>query len=159
VMVSVSGILSAISNDKSLVLFSTIALASGDSSILISRLNLTRKQYYSRMSDLTNAGVIRRKNGKYFLTSLGKVVYEAQELIGKAVEFYSKLQAIDSIETPKFPAAEVLTIIDSLIQNSKIKEILINAQHDNDCNFAANEKTYNQEIMISAPTQHSRMHR
>lgn len=158
-MVSVSGILSAISNDKSLVLFSTIALASGDSSILISGLNLTRKQYYSRMSELTNAGVIRRKNGKYFLTSLGKVVYEAQELIGKAVELYSKLQAIDSIETPKFPAAEVLTIIDILIQNSKIKEILINAQHDNDYIFAANEKTYNQGIMISAPTQHSRMHR
>jgi predicted transcriptional regulator len=84
-MVSVSGILSAISNDKSLVLFNTIALAGGDTSILISRLNLTRKQYYSRMSDLTNAGVIRRKNGNYFLTSLGKVVYDAQELIGKAV--------------------------------------------------------------------------
>lgn len=155
-MVLVSGVLSAISNDKSLVLFKTIALASGDSSILISRLNLTRKQYYSRMSDLTNAGVIRRKNGKYFLTSLGKVVYEAQELIGKAVEFYS---AVDSIETPKFPAAEVLKIIDSLIQNSRIKQILINAQYDNDYIFAANEKTYNQEIMISAPTQHSRMHR
>jgi hypothetical protein len=52
-MVSVSDSLSAISNDKSLVLFNTIALASEDSSILISRLELTRKQYYSRMSELT----------------------------------------------------------------------------------------------------------
>ena len=78
---AVSDVLSAISDDKSLVLFNTIALASGDSSILISRLDLTRKQYYSRMSDLINAGLIRRKNGKYYVTSLGKVVYKAQELM------------------------------------------------------------------------------
>jgi predicted transcriptional regulator len=96
-MVSVSETLSTICNDKSLVLFNTIALAGGDSSILISRLNLTRKQYYSRMSDLTNAGLILRKNGKYFLTSFGKVVYEAQDLIGKAIQHLSKLKAIDSI--------------------------------------------------------------
>lgn len=154
-MVSVSGTLSAISNDKSLVLFNTIALASGDSSILISRLNLTRKQYYSRMSDLTNAGVIRRKNGKYFLTSLGKVVYEAQELIGKAVQYYSKLQAIDSIETPEFPAAELSKIIDGLIKNSKIKEILISAERHPNYIAGVNENTQNKELMISAPTQHS----
>ncbi|MDQ6863801.1 MAG: hypothetical protein M3044_08245 [Thermoproteota archaeon] len=59
-MSSVSVILSAISDDKSLLLFNTIALASGDSSILISRLKLTRKQYYSRMLDLINAGLVRR---------------------------------------------------------------------------------------------------
>lgn len=154
-MVSVSGTLSAISNDKSLVLLNTIALASGDSSILISRLNLTRKQYYSRMSDLTNAGVIRRKNGKYFLTSFGKVVYEAQELIGKAVQYYSKLQAIDTIETPEFPAAELNKIIDGLIKNSKIKEILISAERDHNYNAGVNKNTQNKELMISAPTQHS----
>src|SRR2546430_5396191 len=114
-MVSVSGTLSAISNDKSLVLFNTIALASGDSSILISRLNLTRKQYYSRMSNLTNAGLVLRKNGKYFLTSFGKVVYEAQELIGKAILYSLKLKAIDSIESPEFPDEEHNKIIDTLI--------------------------------------------
>lgn len=80
-MVSVSDSLSAISNDKSLVLFNTIALATEDSSILIGRLRLTRKQFYSRMSELTKAGLIRRRNGKYFLTSFGRIVYGAQELI------------------------------------------------------------------------------
>ena len=95
-MVSVSDTLSAISDDRSMVLFNTITLASGDSSILISRLNLTHKQYYSRMSDLINAGLVRRMNGKYFVTSFGKVVYKAQELIGMAVRYSSKLKAIDS---------------------------------------------------------------
>jgi len=84
-MVSVSECLSAISDDKSLVLFNTIALSNGDSTILVSRVQLTRKQYYSRMSELINSGLISRKNGKYLLTSFGKIVYEAQKLIWKAV--------------------------------------------------------------------------
>src|SRR5437660_11027662 len=123
-MVSVCDTLSSISNDKSLVLFNTIALAGGDRSVLISRLNLTRKQYYSRMSDLTNAGLILRKNGKYFLTSFGKVVYEAQELIGKALQHLSKFKAIDSIESAEFPVSELSKVIDTLITNNKLKEII-----------------------------------
>ncbi len=124
-MVSVSDTLRAISNDKSLVLFNTIALAGGESSILISRLNLTRKQYYSRMSDLTNAGLILRKNGKYFLTSFGRIVYEAPELIGNAVQHLSKLKAIDSIECAEFPASELSKLINTLITNNELKEILV----------------------------------
>jgi predicted transcriptional regulator len=148
-MVTVSDILSAISDDKSLVLFNTIAIASGDSTILISRLNLTRKQYYSRMFDLINAGLVRRMNGKYFVTSFGKVVYKAQDLIGMAVRFSSKLKAIDSIESPEFPAAELSKIIDTLISNSEIKEILVSPQSNNDIP-AEYEIAYNKELRVSA---------
>jgi predicted transcriptional regulator len=146
---SVSNILSAISDDKSLVLFNTIALASGDSDILISRLNLTRKQYYSRLSDLINAGLIRRINGKYFTTSFGKVAYKAQELIGTAVQYSSKLQAIDSVESPKFPPLELSKIIDTLISNSEIKEILVSRQRNNNIP-AENEIIYNKELLVLA---------
>ena len=144
-MLSVSDTLGAISNEKSLVLFNTIALAGGDSSILVKRLNLTRKQYYSRMSDLTNAGLILRKNGMYFLTSFGKVVYEAQDLIGKAVQHLSKLKAIDSIESAEFPASELSKVIDTLIENSEIKEILISRQSNNKIE---NEIPYNKEQIV-----------
>ena len=88
-------------------IFNTIALAGGDSSILISRLNLTRKPYYSRLSGLINAGLVRRTNGKYFITSFGKVVYKAQELIGMATQYSSKLQAIDSVESPEFSSCRI----------------------------------------------------
>jgi predicted transcriptional regulator len=148
-MVSVSDTLSAISDDKSLVLFNTIALASGDTSILISRLNLTRKQYYSRLSDLINAGLVRRMNGKYFVTSFGKVVYKAQELIGMAAQYSSKLQAIDSVESPKFPAAELSKIIDTLIDNSEIKEILAGRLRNNNIP-TENELAYNRELLVPA---------
>ena len=153
-MASVSDILSSISDDKSLVLFNIITLASGDSSILISRLNLTRKQYYSRMFDLINAGFVRRINGKYFVTSFGKVVYKAQELIGMAVQYSSKLKAIDSVESPEFPAAELSKIIDTLISNSEIKEILVSRQRNNDIP-AECEKAYNRELLVPATKRSS----
>jgi predicted transcriptional regulator len=144
---SVTDTLKAISDDKSLVLFNTIALASGDSTILIRRLNLTRKQYYSRIFDLINAGLVRRINGKYFVTSFGKVVYKAQELIGMAAQYSSKLKAIDSVESPEFPAAELSKIIDTLISNSEIKEILVSRQRNN--NISA-EIAYNRELLVPA---------
>ncbi len=43
-------------------------------------------------------GIVRRKNGKHFLTAFGKVVYDAQSTVRKPVESYWKLKAIDSID-------------------------------------------------------------
>ena len=97
-LMSVSNILRAISDDKYIVLFNTIALASGDSDILISSLKLTRKQYYSRISVLIKAELVKRQNGKYFLTSFGKMVYDFQAKVGHAVANYWKLKAVDSFE-------------------------------------------------------------
>lgn len=151
-MVSVSYSLSAISNDKSLVLFNTIALANEDSSILISRLELTRKQYYSRMSVLTKAGLIRRRNGRYFLTSFGRIVYDAQELIGNAIQYSLKLKAIDSIDTLEFPVEERNKLIDTLINNNEIKELLV-SRHRNNNIPAEKEIAQNKEIIVSRLTK------
>ena len=98
-MVSPTDILGAISDDRSLLLFNAIALSNSESSdILATRLNLTRKQYYSRMSELVRTNLVNRRNGKYFLTSLGKIVYDAQTTIRKAIADYWKLKAIDELE-------------------------------------------------------------
>ncbi|HET7147518.1 MAG TPA: hypothetical protein VFI73_03380 [Candidatus Nitrosopolaris sp.] len=93
---------------------------------------------------MINAGLVRRINGKYFVTSFGKVVYKAQELIGMAAQYSSKLKAIDSIESPNFPATELSKIIDTLITNREIKEILISRQWNN--NIPA-ETACNKELL------------
>jgi hypothetical protein len=131
---SISDTIKAISDDNSLALFNTVALASGSSGILKTTLNLTRRQYYSRMSGLIYAGLVIRKNGKYFLTSFGRLVYEAQTIIGKAVKAYWKLKAIDSFETSfgsaRLPTQEYSRIIDTLMEgNNEIKEILKNMRN------------------------------
>ena len=58
---SIANVLKVISDDNSLVLFNTIALAPGDSDILKTTVKLTRKQYYSRMSGLVMAGLVKER--------------------------------------------------------------------------------------------------
>jgi predicted transcriptional regulator len=121
-----SEVLRVIMDDKSLSLFDTIAFSSANSDIIINRLGLTKKQYYPRIYELRKAGLIRKSNTKYRLTSFGKVVYEAQKLIGKGMQNYWKLKAIDSIESVEISTDERDKIIDTIIETEEIKNILIN---------------------------------
>ncbi|HET7148742.1 MAG TPA: hypothetical protein VFI73_09625 [Candidatus Nitrosopolaris sp.] len=123
---SISNILKAIADDTSLVLFNTIALAGGDSDILITRLGVTRKQFYSRMSNLQKTGLISRTNRRYMLTSFGFIIYDAQMTIGRATSTYWNLKAIDSLESHELPADERNKIINTLIENQDIVKILVN---------------------------------
>ena len=124
---SITDILKKISDDKTLILFNSIALSNGDKYIRLKEMNLTTKQYYSRISGLINAGLIKRHKGKYFLTLLGKVVYDTQMTIGKALTYYWKLKAIESIEMSsgvRLPKEELTQLISALIDNHSIKDIL-----------------------------------
>jgi hypothetical protein len=124
---TVMDVLKTIADDKSLVLFNTIALSNGGIDIWISALELTRKQYYSRLSALLKAGLVKRESGKYSLTTFGIIVYYTQEIIGKAVDQHWKLKAIDSIRASgnsELPQEQFHTIIDKLITNQEIKNIL-----------------------------------
>ena len=130
-LISMTDILKTLSDDKALVLFNTIALANGESEIQIRKMGLTTKQYYSRISKMINANLIRRKNGRYFMTLLGKIVYEAHMTIGKALNYYWKLQALDSIQTSStagLPKEEISKLVDTLIDDYQIKDILLKTQ-------------------------------
>jgi hypothetical protein len=76
---------------------------------------------------LVKANLINRRNGKYFLTSLGKIVYTAQTIIAKALHDYWRLKAIDELELAEqdIPKEEYHKIIDLLIDNEKIREGLV----------------------------------
>jgi predicted transcriptional regulator len=84
------------------------------------------------MSALTNADLITRKNGKYFLTSFGKVVYEAHTLIGRARQNYWKLKAFDAIESSNAALApeERGRLINSLIEDNDLKQILLSSNEN-----------------------------
>jgi hypothetical protein len=152
---SIADVLKVISDDNSLVLFNTIALAPGDSDILKTTVKLTRKQYYSRMSGLINAGLVTRKNGDYFVTSFGKIVYDAQLMIGKAVESYWKLKALDSFKlsssaSPQLPAEEYNKVIDVLMNGKdEIKNILRKFDNKNDIGDPQKETIYTQQLIPS----------
>jgi predicted transcriptional regulator len=118
-------VLKSISDDESLELFRFIANNDSDSESLRNRTRMTRKQYYSRMSRLMKAGLIKRKNGKHNLTAFGRVIYDTQITIENAINNYWKLKAIDSLEmSDDLPVEERKKLIDNLIENNGIREIL-----------------------------------
>jgi hypothetical protein len=123
-----AAIINAISDVQSLDLFKAIAHTSADSDILTKKARLTRKQYYSRMSRMTKVGLIQRKHGRYFLTSLGKVTYQAQTMIENALTDYWKLKAIDSLDSSTstgLSQEEYDKILNTLIDDHQIKQILL----------------------------------
>jgi hypothetical protein len=126
---SIGTVLKKISDDKALILFNSIAVSSSnnDRSFPPKEMNLSTKQFYSRISSLLKAGLIKRHRGKYVVTLLGKVVYDSQMIIGKTLSYYWKLKAIESIEMSGsgLPNEERTQLINALIDNHQIKDILI----------------------------------
>jgi predicted transcriptional regulator len=72
---SFPGVLKSISDDKSLSIFQLIADVNSNGEIILKKLGLTRKQYYSKISTMMKAGLIKRQSRKYRLTPFGKVIY------------------------------------------------------------------------------------
>jgi hypothetical protein len=137
--VSIEDIFGALSDNKALVLFNTIAIAedvdNGGSNchqIQIRKLGLTTRQYYSRLSRLTETGLIRRLNGRYFLTLLGKMIYDIHLTTCKVLSYHWKLKAIESIQMSnpigmKLPEEEFSKLVDTLIDDFKIKNMVTKA--------------------------------
>ena len=121
-MISKNAILDAISDKRASDIFRSIALANSNSDILITQLKLTRKQYYSRMSSLKEAGLVKRQNGRYLLTAFGKVISSAymnlEAKIDNALSSYWKLKAIDSMEMSS--RQESNKVISVLIENGSL---------------------------------------
>src|SRR5919197_3901737 len=155
-MTSVVETLKAISNEKALIVLKTVALGKVDGNIVRSKTKLTSKQYYSRMSALLKAGIVKRKSGRYNLTAFGKVVYNAQATIENAINNFWKLKAVDSIIeiSEEAPKEEFNKIVDILIDNYQIKDSLIitrRISQEKDLSAASNgeekEKSKEQQII------------
>ena len=131
-MVSVGSTIYAISDSKRLSLFKAIAASDNDcSEILITKLKITRKQFYSGVEKLIHAGLTKRISGKYSLTSLGKVTFSTLLKMETAIEYYWKLSAVDLIlmfgsnGDAKLPQEEQIRLVDSIIDNREIKDIIL----------------------------------
>jgi predicted transcriptional regulator len=73
--ISLADVLNSISDDKSLSIFQLISNVNSNGEIILKRLGLSTKQYYSRISTMMATDLIKRQMGKYYLTPFGKVIY------------------------------------------------------------------------------------
>jgi predicted transcriptional regulator len=130
---SVETVFSALSDNKSLSLFNIIGIMSSHASdgqptgeILISRMNLTRRQYYTRISRLVDAGLITKKRARFVLTSLGSIVYENYKTIGVAIQNRWRLQVIDSLIKHGITTEDRHKLINTLLGDcDNLREMLL----------------------------------
>jgi hypothetical protein len=123
---SIVKIFESLSNEQSVMLFTMIATGEGTKSLeLRTRVPLTRKQYYSRLSRMIRAGIVKRRGGILVLTALGKIVYESQKTVEAANSIQWKLKALDSVDaSEELPKEERRKLLDNLVENEYLKEIL-----------------------------------
>jgi predicted transcriptional regulator len=94
-------------------------------SLSFAGLKLTRKQFYSRRHALIIYGLVSKVNGKYRLTSFGKVVFDWHLVLMLATsEEYWKLKALDVIDSSGIPDSERNKIMDVLVKNEKIRQVI-----------------------------------
>ena len=121
-MVTESQVLSCISDDKSREMLSAIKEGQSPS---IASLQLTRKQYYSRLHALIVYSLVSKANGKYRLTSFGKVVFDWHLVLMQAIsEEFWKLKALDVLDSSGIPSSERSKILDALVKNEKLKQFV-----------------------------------
>ena len=123
---TVADVLDVISDSKSLEMFTSIAKNGGDSEELKHTKELTKKQFYSRMKELMNAGVVKRDKGRFSLTSLGAIVYHAQLIIESGINNYWKLRALDSIQSSgEIAEHERLKLVKTILNDNMMENILV----------------------------------
>jgi DNA topoisomerase IB len=123
---TVACVLKSIADPISVELFQSISAEGSERSDLISKKNLSLRQYYSRISNLTRNWMLTKKNGKNYRTTFGKIVYHMLKTIENAFTDYYKLKAIDSIRLyHDIPQEDHKKIIDKLIADQDIKDTLL----------------------------------
>ena len=125
---SITSVLKGMSDEKALALFNKVVVSADNRIISPKEFNLKSKQYYSRLSGILKVGLIKRNKGRYIPTLLGRVVYDSQMVMEEALSHYWKLKVIDQIETSHsdLPTEEVKRLIETLIDNHRIKDVLMN---------------------------------
>jgi len=82
----------------------------------ITKIGLTRKQFYTKLNELTTRGLVKKEKGKYYLTTFGKIVYDL------TFDYKCKLDSVIE-DCWKFKALDLLDISDELTNDEKQKII------------------------------------
>jgi hypothetical protein len=94
----------------------------------LTKSEISRKQYYTRLSRMMRTGLITRNHGGYNLTCLGKLAYEVENIIEDTItNHHWKLKALDQLEkeTKGFSQENRLKLINTLIDDEKIRAYLL----------------------------------
>lgn len=87
------------------------------------KIGLTKKQYYTRLKQLVDIGLIEKSKGKYVQTTLGRIIYEkALQVLFEHVRNAKKLQMLDVLKSSgKFSIDEIYKLLSIKVEEDKAK--------------------------------------
>ncbi|MDE1832131.1 MAG: hypothetical protein KGI02_07160 [Thaumarchaeota archaeon] len=86
------------------------------------QIGLTKKQYYTRLKQLVESGLLGKRENKYEHTALGNIIYE-RHLLGflNSMKISKELEMIDLLKkTSKFKPEEISNFVSKINPNSNI---------------------------------------
>ena len=128
-------VLIVLSDPKACQILETTYVANEDGvegHIIANHANLSPSGFYRLMLSLREKNMIEKKNQRYFITFLGKTVYNARRILQKAIDNYHKLNVIDLLEEQhQIPEPELKRIIEICIDDHQLKDILTTTRQKN----------------------------
>jgi len=117
--------LNTLLKQNSYILLNAIQKDTGlKSNIIISKMQLSRKQCYDAIQALQRSGLVRRTAGRYYLTLFGTVIHKIISQIEEAVSLRWKIEAVEIIRNNGNVAHEVNEAMELLIPNNNFKDTM-----------------------------------
>ncbi len=91
-------IIKALGNEDSMNIFLHLENGITSSKENLKLLGITQKRFYSRIKDLLEIGLIEKREGKYKLTQLGKILINMIKKVEPILTMKEKLKIIDEME-------------------------------------------------------------
>ncbi len=104
-----------LSNSDTLKILSRTGMGIENSTYAIEELDLTTKRYYSRLKELINTDLVRKRDGVYRQTPLGRIIHDSfLPAMRKAIDAREKLEFLDGLEGIKIESRIRKIILDGL---------------------------------------------
>jgi predicted transcriptional regulator len=118
-----TNILGILSKQDALKIFLTCVEGIEADTDAAERLGLTKKQYYTRLKQLVDYGLIEKRHGKYVHTTLGKTIHDKTlRMLFEHVRNSKKLMMLDILKSSgKFDVDEIYRLLQIKGEESKVR--------------------------------------
>jgi hypothetical protein len=74
---------------------------------------------------MIKCNLIRRSHGRLSLTTFGKIIYEAHLMMGRAIECFWKLKAVDSLDIREIPKEHYGELVQAITGHQEIASFIV----------------------------------
>ena len=112
---------SVLSKSDALMLFIRVKQGLQSDSNSPKQTGLTRKQYYTRLRNLVDAGLIQRRGNIYTHTTLGSLIYENYlTIVLQGIKNFKQIQMIDTLKQSSVLSSDEITNLMNVVLKKKV---------------------------------------